>query len=220
MKKRVMILNNRWGRDGFTVVELVISIGLFTILASMAITGFVHVLRVQRQVSSVVASNNNMILAFEQMVREMRTGSSFCAQENFPFCVFVGDETDSICFLNGLLETVVYQWDSAEGKMLRGVAEDAFGSVLPGELCDRAADPTRAKPITGDNVNIRHLSFRLFGHLYSGSHPSMPAGDPTEGKYHPPRITVTMGVAPRTGDAQIGQSVRYFQTTVSARITE
>src|SRR5689334_8349161 len=65
-------------RAGFTLVEVLIAIGLFSILFAIAGGGFVNTLRAQRQLSAMMAAESNVSIALEEMARDMRTGYLFC----------------------------------------------------------------------------------------------------------------------------------------------
>lgn len=61
---------------GATMVELIISTGLFVILISIASTSFIQALRTQRIVTNLSASMNDIAFVMEQISREVRVGFS------------------------------------------------------------------------------------------------------------------------------------------------
>jgi prepilin-type N-terminal cleavage/methylation domain-containing protein len=65
-------------KKGFTLIELLITVGLFTIIITIAVGGFTNAIRTQRQVSSLISAQSNVSLALEQMARQIRTGYLFC----------------------------------------------------------------------------------------------------------------------------------------------
>src|SRR6185295_7895950 len=72
-------------RGGFTLVELLVAITLFSIAISIAIGGFVRALHTERQLIALIAANSNASLAIEQIAREIRTGTGFaCASGESP----------------------------------------------------------------------------------------------------------------------------------------
>lgn len=83
-------------REGFTMIELLVAMGLFSIVVSIASATFVQSLRAQRQIVALMAANDNAGLALEQIVREIRTGKEFST---------VGT---SLSFINYLNESVTY----------------------------------------------------------------------------------------------------------------
>lgn len=64
-------------RHGFTTTELLVGIGLFTIIGSIMTGIFVSALKNQRIVQEIMVVNNNGGLVLEQMAREIRTGYNF-----------------------------------------------------------------------------------------------------------------------------------------------
>jgi len=141
-------------RSGFMLVDLLVAIGIFAVVASIASGGFVSALRAQRQISSLMAANSNVALALEQMAREIRTGSYFCVPNttncpNFP---------NELVFINANNELVDYRL-AADGAIEKGVTDPITGLTTFGK-------------ITGSNVNIRYLSFILSGNLSDGALPS------------------------------------------------
>src|SRR5260370_42656185 len=71
-------MKNKNSRTGFTLVETIIAIGLFGILVSIAVGGFVNALHTQKEVGTLISAQSNVSLAVEQMAREIRTGYLFC----------------------------------------------------------------------------------------------------------------------------------------------
>ena len=64
-------------QQGFTVIELIVAIGLFIVVVGIASGTFIRALRTQRSVAELMAANDNASLTLEQMTREIRTGREF-----------------------------------------------------------------------------------------------------------------------------------------------
>ncbi|MDP2598666.1 MAG: prepilin-type N-terminal cleavage/methylation domain-containing protein [Candidatus Liptonbacteria bacterium] len=133
-------------RAGFTLIEMLVAITLFAITVSIAMGGLAIALRSQRRVAALISANNNMSLVFEQMAREIRTGSNFCR----PSC-----PAGEIDFINAASESVVYRLNN-------GTIERAVQG--PGGIYNFS-------PVTGTNVSIQYLNFILFGNLAGDSWP-------------------------------------------------
>jgi|SRR3989344_7301713 len=82
--RRADIIHN--SRRGFTTTELLVGIGLFTVIGSVMTGIFVSALKNQRIVQETMSVNNNSGLVLEQMAREIRTGYNFEVQEGFGEC--------------------------------------------------------------------------------------------------------------------------------------
>ncbi len=138
----------------FTLVELLIAIGLFSVVITIAMGGFVRALRSQRQVVALISANSNVSLVMEQMSREMRTGYYFCESTLTTSCNLTNT---NISFLNARGENIVYYLEASErgnGRIFRKVNGE------PGNQ------------LTADNVNIRNLKFNLFGGVLDSNYPA------------------------------------------------
>lgn len=116
---------------GFTLVELLVSVGLFGIVVALVTGIFTNALRNQRNLVALMAANDNVELALEEMAREMRTGFGFTA----PF-------EGRIEFTNARGAAVAYAYDANRKVVVR--EENGAGIA-----------------ITGRNVNVTKLSFLL-----------------------------------------------------------
>ncbi len=154
---------------GFTIIELLVAIGVFSVVISIAVGGLVSALRSQRQVAALIAADNNVSLTLEQMAREVRTGYDFCRPGLAcappsgcpPLCPFVA--TNELDFYNSQSQLITYRL-TANG-IERGVG-GAFSQI------------------TGGKVIIQYLQFTLFGNL--------------QNDLWPPRIVISIGVTANT----------------------
>ncbi len=101
---------------GFTLVEMMVAMSLFVIVVSIASATFVRSLRTQRQVSSLMAANENASFALERVVREIRTGTAFSGSG------------ERLSFTNEANEAVVY--DVVEGALRRSGRPITASNVL------------------------------------------------------------------------------------------
>lgn len=188
-QERSILLRAIFGsRRGFTLVELLVAVGLFMITVSIATGGFVQALRTQRQVAALIAANNNVSMVIEQITREVRTGSNFCrTDDNTPTCHNVsgnlanGPNTSDLVFINANGVPVSY-------------------SLVNGSIA-RVENNGTPEFITGSNVSVKYLNFVLSGNL---------SGDGWS-----PRVTIVLGISAK--ESGVSGSVISLQTTVSAR---
>jgi prepilin-type N-terminal cleavage/methylation domain-containing protein len=112
-------------RNGFTLIELIVSISVFSVLVTIAVGGFANVLRTQRQVAGLLVTNSNAALILEQMAREMRTGRQFsCAGS----CI----GTETILFTNFEGDAIEYSYDPGEKAIYR------FSGGVPNIITSRS----------------------------------------------------------------------------------
>lgn len=75
-----MNCNNLQNNKGFTLLEMIVSMGIFTIVAVIAVGSLVRISSLNRQAQSLQAATNNINYILESMSREMRVGSTYhCA---------------------------------------------------------------------------------------------------------------------------------------------
>jgi len=83
-------------QKGATIVELIISGGLFIVLISIASVSFVQALRTQRVVTNISASMNDVAFVMEQIGREVRIGFSISGGGNT--IIFTNSDGDAVYY--------------------------------------------------------------------------------------------------------------------------
>jgi prepilin-type N-terminal cleavage/methylation domain-containing protein len=119
--------NSRNSRKGFTLVEFLVAMTLFSIIVSIAVGGFVRALRTQQQLVGLISANSNISLTMEQMSRELRTGDSFdCDPSSPPNC-------PSVNFINSSGQAITYRLNAADQTIERGV-NGVFQAITAGNI--------------------------------------------------------------------------------------
>lgn len=129
-------------RGGFTIAELIVAMGVFLILLSIATGSFIQILRTQRATVSLLAANANASLAMEQISREIRTGGVFSLSNG------------ELHFTNSKNEPVIYKVNSATEKI------------------ERSNDGITFNEMTADNVKVKSLTFVLFAGAPGNQYPT------------------------------------------------
>lgn len=97
---------NNMKKKGFTLVEIIVSLGIFSIVATVALGALMKVISTNRKAQTLQSALTNLDFAIESISRELRTGSNIrCvpgeATIGFPFtrdtsnCSFVSDSNTS-----------------------------------------------------------------------------------------------------------------------------
>ncbi|PIQ35642.1 MAG: hypothetical protein COV32_02630 [Candidatus Yonathbacteria bacterium CG10_big_fil_rev_8_21_14_0_10_43_136] len=126
-------------RSGFTLVEMIVSLGLFTIIMFIATSALLSIVNTDRKARSVRVAADNLNIALEDMSRRIKTGSSYD-------CGAIGAPTDcaggssSLTFKDQDENLVTYSWDNTNFSILR--------------------DGT---PITSTEITISNLKFIVSG---------------------------------------------------------
>lgn len=190
-------------KKGFTIVEMLVAIALFSIVTAIAVGGFTTALRTQRQVAALISVESNVSLAMEQMAREIRTGYLFCHNmSNNPTCTCAAGGGPNSCGVpptNGNVVTTDLNFFNAN-------SANIIYSLVPGTNALTRSDSDNggiSQAITGDTVAVKYLRFVITGN--------------EEGDHWAPRITISLGVAPSSTDPAIANDVLNLQTSVSAR---
>ncbi len=72
-----MIKDKKRKKFGFTLPEVLISVGLFSIIIAITSSVFLISLRSQRHIIAAINANDNLSFALEVMARDIRTGTNF-----------------------------------------------------------------------------------------------------------------------------------------------
>ena len=67
---------------GFTLVEMIVSLGIFTIVALVAVGALLKITDANKKAQSLKTAINNLNFALESMSREMRVGEMYHCEEN------------------------------------------------------------------------------------------------------------------------------------------
>lgn len=199
--------------QAFTLIEVLIAIGVFSILVVVGVGGFTNALRTQREVAGLIAAQSNASVALEQMAREIRTGYLFCNGVNNvadPNCAFDVLGKDANGNDTGCISTPDPHGSGENIMTCTDILDfyNAYGQnidyVLSGGALERSETGLgNFIPITSNEVAVKYLTFTLFGN--------------TEGDHWPPRITISLGIAPSSTDPAVANDVLNLQTTISAR---
>ncbi|MDP2629315.1 MAG: type II secretion system protein [Candidatus Harrisonbacteria bacterium] len=157
-------------QKGFTIVELLVAITIFSMVMAIASNLFIRSLRAQRSVVSLIAVNDNVSLALERMARNIRTSSGFSAQNNqLSFTSARGESIKYYLSNNALVEEIsgndlALTGDNVEVKSLRfqhggadGSAVDRITVSLSIGLSDDTQDISGAETVIQTTISARPL---------------------------------------------------------------
>jgi len=124
-------------KKGFTLIELIVALGVFMVVMTMTLSAFLNIMDIQKKTEAFRKVNDNLNFAMEAMMREIREGKSYCPSG----CT--DDKTFS--FVNKDGDTVKYEWDETGKYIKRKKSTD---------------EPLR---MTSDGIKITRLSFFVSG---------------------------------------------------------
>jgi prepilin-type N-terminal cleavage/methylation domain-containing protein len=127
-------------KPGFTIIEMIVSIGIFTVVAVAAVAALTSVIEANRRTQSLTESNNNLNFVLQSMVREIRNGFNYGCGVSDPFnAEDCPSGSSAFGFVNSARDGVGF-------KLNNGRIEDENGD-----------------PITPEQVTVEHLEFRVDG---------------------------------------------------------
>ena len=133
--------------DGFTLVEMIVAIGIFTLVAVAAVSALVSVIDANERSRTLAQANNNLDFSLQTMVREIRNGFAYGCNESNPSETpdNSGDCEDqsTFAFINSSRDKVVYKLNS-------------------NDEIKRTVDGTD-QIITPPEVTVGHLGFDVAG---------------------------------------------------------
>jgi len=123
---------------GFTLVELLVAMAVFTTLITVAVAIFIQGFRGEQNLTNLIAVNNNAAFLIEQLAREVRTGFDFF--EGAESCAGATGFFTSMQFTNAGQKTIIYS--RADSRMQRSA--DGLVHFL-----------------TAENVSVERLCFAI-----------------------------------------------------------
>jgi prepilin-type N-terminal cleavage/methylation domain-containing protein len=62
---------------GFTIIEMVVAVGVFAVVITVSLAAFLNVSNIQKRAEALRVINNNLNFSLETMMREIRSGSTY-----------------------------------------------------------------------------------------------------------------------------------------------
>ncbi len=131
----------KYNKKGFTLIEVIVAVGIFSLVMMVALGAIISIVGANKKAQSLHNVINNLNLAVESMVREMRTGYDYeCG---------TGSECTTFSFKskqitqNASTVTVVYRFNN--------------------NSIEKSVDGGAFLQITSDDVNIDMLQFYAVG---------------------------------------------------------
>lgn len=179
-------------KKGFTLLEMIISIGIFSVLVIASIGITLGISNAQIKAQNIQFVLDNIRFSLELITKEMRTGTNYALTAN---CAPFGSE---ISFITSTGQERVYFLDAGGGIIWR--------ARVPITSAD-CENPSRVSPFTSEEVMVERLNFtELYGQVPGG----------TDGQ---PRITIALTVTSRSPKLQL-QSSMNLQTTIVQRLRD
>lgn len=145
-------------KKGFSLVEMIVSLGIFTIILFIATSAFLTVVNADRKSRATRIAMDNLNLTLEDMSRRIKTGSSYnCGANIAPTKDCSGGE-NSFKFVDQDNRPIIYKWAQGTGcSVSYGLAQGCILRTIPG-------DPlTSFMLATSPEIDITKLKFLVSG---------------------------------------------------------
>lgn len=140
---------------GYTLIELIIAVGLFAVIMTLASGGYLLMIGLNRQTQGIATGIDNLSFALEVMTREIRTGSAYSCG----LSLGRGD-----CASGGTSFTFT-PVDSGSSVTYRRETQVAPGGASVGALTKNGA------PLTDPSVDVQSVAFYVTGTTRGDSQP-------------------------------------------------
>jgi len=183
-----MFKENKSGKNGFTLLEILVGLVIFTIFISSAVGIFISILRYQRQVLAKQELLNQTSYAVEYMSRALRmakkdvTGECITFNKNYELT----KGGKGIKFINHMQDDECQEFFLKDGQLKHWKETSTDGEVTLN--------------LTAEKFKVTDLKFKAFGES---------ASDDLQ-----PRVTILLEA--QSGEGKKAQEIR-VQTTVSQR---
>ena len=127
------------GRDftqgGFTLIEMIVSIALFSFVMLATTTVLLSVVDANHKAQGLKTTINNLSLTLESIARNLRTGSSYVTVNSNDVCPFGGE--DNIGYVDQYGSSVIYQQNGGTIQIIRGetISDMTASEITINRLC-------------------------------------------------------------------------------------
>jgi len=137
------MLNFSDTNHGFTLVEMIVAIGIFTMVAVAAVSALASVIDANQRSRSLAQTNNNLDFTLQTMVREIRNGFSYGCDPDNPEDTTGDCSEPTFGFTNADRDNVSYELNN--NSITRTVAGGSSQTLTP------------------PRVTVEHLRFDVVG---------------------------------------------------------
>lgn len=125
---------------GFTLLEMIVALGVFSIVILTTSSGFLSLLNAERKAAAKIEIEDNLRFALEVMAKEIRTGRNYTDPGIQPISDF--------SFVNANNEMITYRL-SAQERIIKVIArEEAATEILP---------------LSSEHIKVENLGFWVRG---------------------------------------------------------
>ena len=144
-------------KEGFTLLEMVTSMGIFLVLVVSAIGVTIDIMAAQVRAAETQAIQDNIRFSLELITKELRTGFNYqnsllgqnCVDPTF-------NQIQELTFTNSEGTQITCYWDSRPEKLVIMRMNDSLNH-------SNCGDQAYTQPLTSEEVKVKNLRFVLHG---------------------------------------------------------
>lgn len=197
--------------QGFTLVELLVVLGLFSSIATLSLGALFNAQSVNARLQETQAILDNINLSSQTLTRDIRFGSDFYCAQSLPVPALIPTVRKNCVFGVSQGSVLIFKASDAEGDLDR-IAYYVSNGVLYKNIYQHLAT-TSVLQMTSDDVAITSLTFNV-----SGAQTSTGIKDEAGAiDYQQPLIKVLISGVTRPVKASTPPATFNLETAVSAR---
>lgn len=120
-------------KRGYTLLELIVSIGIFSIVMMTATSAYLTLIDLDRQARATNDIVSNLSFAVDSMSRAVRTGTSYKCNKTGTNCLTIGSPGTSLRFTDETGRTVDYE---LSGTQIQETVTPLTGAAFTSKLTD------------------------------------------------------------------------------------
>ncbi len=191
---------------GFTLIELMVSVAIFSIVMVIALGALLSIVNADRKANAMAAAMNNVNFSVESMTRSIRTGYNYhCGSAAGGDCTS-GNGGSYFAFSAADGRFVEYRYDTT----ITGCSNGCISRQTT-----KSGIPSGFIPITASDIRISDLRFYLIGYCSSAGRTGADNGTSCTADTLQPKVSLLI-----FGSAQVSGATTTFsiQTSVTQRL--
>lgn len=138
-----MMLNSHNRGKGFTLIEIIVSLSVFSAVILIVLGAVISIMNLQRKTNAFRAAQENLSYAFESIAKEIRTGSKYRNTDNQA-------DSSSLDFINDQAQHVFYRLN---GGQIEKCVDEVGVAICTNSFL----------PLTSTEISIDSLHFTITG---------------------------------------------------------
>jgi len=144
-------------QKGFTLIEMIVSLGIFSIVAVVALGALIKIISANKKAQTLQSAMTNLNYALESMSREMRMGTNFICKNEISPVINNNDQVSSCSNISNNADPTIIAFKSSYKNSKASAPKTntcnltyAYGFIKNGDFWDIGKV---TQPNTGENCN-------------------------------------------------------------------